>query len=386
MAFAIRKIITAEEVDQFHELPFRIYRDYPEWIPPFRFEIEKIFNPQKNPYFEHGECQRFLLFDGETVLARFALMANKRKDHLFDPPMGGMGFLEMVNDQKVADAVIDYAKVWHKRRGNGAFRGPVNFGENDNFWGLLVENYKEPPIYGMLYHPPYYRELIEQTGAVKYDDHWSYKRYFDDPLPERLVKITDRIESRPGVEFRPIDLKNIHRDAGYIRQIYNEAWRDQDIEERGQEFTELTEAMVNEMVKQLKWIMIQDSVLLAFVDGEPASFIVCIPDLNEVSAVTGGKLRWWHFIKLIRLKKRATRLRTVVYGTLPKYRKMGLEALTFVRGIQMTKAAAPTLDYLEGAWISEKNWLMQRSLEALGCFHHKTHRTYRWLIDSSPDP
>jgi hypothetical protein len=383
MAFAIRKIMTAEEVNQFHELPFRIYRDCPEWIPPFRFEIEKIFDPQKNPYFEHGECERFLLFDGETVLARFALMANERKDHLFDPPMGGMGFVEMVNDQKVANAIIDYAKIWHKRRGNGAFRGPVNFGENDNFWGLLVENYDEPPIYGMLYHPPYYRELIEQTGAVKYDDHWSYKLYLDNPLPERLVKITDRIERRPGVKLRPFDLKNIHRDAGYIRRIYNEAWRDQDIEERGQEFTELTESMVNEMAEQLKWIMIQNSVLLTFVDGEPASFIVCIPDLNEISAETGGKLRWWHFMKLVRFKKRATRLRTVVYGTLPKYRKMGLEALTFVRGIQMTKKVAPNLEYLEGAWISEKNWLMQRSLEALGCFHHKTHRTYRWPVDIS---
>ena len=381
MAYAIRKITGKREIDQFHELPFRIYRDYPNWIPPFRFEIEKTFDPQKNPFYEHGECERFLVLEGKDVVGRFALMANRLKDSLFDPPMGGMGFLEMVNDQKVANAIIDYARVWHSRRGNRAFRGPVNFGENDTFWGLLVENYREPPIYGMLYHPPYYKELIEGTGAVKYDDHWSYKLYFDKPLPERLVKITDRIEHRAGVELRPIDLKNAYRDAGYIRQIYNEAWRNQDIEERGHEFTELTEETVHKMVDDLKWVMIPESVLIAFVDGEPASFIVCVPDLNEISAETGGQMRWWHFFKVLYFKKRATRLRTIVYGTLPKYRKLGLEALTFVRGVQMTRRAAPSLEYLEGAWVSEKNWLMQRSLEALGCVHHKTHRTYRWEVE-----
>ncbi|MEX2585363.1 MAG: hypothetical protein WD315_03145, partial [Balneolaceae bacterium] len=111
-----------------------------------------------------------------------------------------------------------------------------------------------------------------------------------------------------------------------------------------------------------------------------ASFVVCVPDLNEISAETNGRLRWWHLPKLLRFKKRATRLRTVVFGTKPKFRKMGMEALTFVRGVQSTRAAAPTLEYLEGAWVSEKNWLMQRSLEALGCVHHKTHRTYRWLV------
>lgn len=380
MTFAIRKISSQDEIEQFHEIPRRIYRDYPLWIPPFRSVIEKIFDPQKNPFYSHGECERFLVFDGNEAVGRFALMINEKKDHLYDPKMGGIGFLEMVNNQGVADAIIDYAKIWHRRRENGAFRGPVNFGENDNYWGLLVENFDEPPVFGMFYHPPYYKNLIENTGAQKHDDHWSYKRYFDQPLPERLVRITDRIESRPGVELRPIDLNNIYRDAGYIRHIYNEAWRDQDIEERGHDFSELTEEMVNKMVKELKMIMIQDSVLIAFVDGQPASFIVCVPDLNEISAETDGSIRWWHYFKLLRFKKRATRLRTVVYGTLPKYRKLGLEALTFVRGVQMTKAAAPTLEYLEGAWVSEKNWLMQRSLEALGCVHHKTHRTYRWII------
>src|SRR5690625_7597800 len=62
----------------------------PHWIPPFRFEIESIFNEDTNPFFAHGECERFLIQDGDDVVARFALMNNREKDQVYDPPMGGL--------------------------------------------------------------------------------------------------------------------------------------------------------------------------------------------------------------------------------------------------------------------------------------------------------
>ncbi|MDX1672638.1 MAG: hypothetical protein R3211_09880 [Balneolaceae bacterium] len=379
MDLDIIKVETDGQVDAFHELPFRIYTDDSPWTPPFRFEIETIFDPEKNEYFQKGTCERFLVERGGEVVGRFAVMAVPQRDRLLDPPMGGIGFVEMVEDQQVADAIIDFARDWNRQRGYEGMRGPVNFGENDTYWGLLVENFQSPPVYGMFYHPPYYQKLMERTGAEKLDDLWSYKKKFDDPIPDRMIRICERIESRPAVTFRPIDLSNIYRDAGYIRRIYNQAWVDQDILEREEDFTELSEETVQQMVEKLKPVIIPESVLIAFVEGDPASFIVCIPDLNEISGETKGKLRWWHYPKLYFFKRRARRLRALAFGTIPKYRKMGLEALIFARGMQMTAAAAPNLEYLEGAWVSEKNWLMHRSLEALGCKHHKTHRVYRWI-------
>lgn len=378
MSYNVELVQSSQQIDAFHQLPFRIYKDFPQWSPPFRSEIESIFNPDKNAFFKKGECERYLVKKGGKVVGRFAVMKTPRRDKVFDPPMGGIGFIEMENDLALAQTIIDFAQKWHRDRGYNAMRGPINFGENDTYWGLLVENYDEPPIYGMFYHPPYYKELLAQTGASKLDDHWSYKREFDEPIPERMQRITDRIESRDGVRLRPLDKKNIYQDAEYIRKIYNEAWSEQDIIEREEEFTELTRDTVEGMINKLKPVLIPESVLIAFVNGEPASFIVCVPDLNEISKETGGRLRWWHYPKLLWFKRRAKHLRTLVYGTRPKFRKMGLEALTFTRGIQYTREAAPSLEYLEGAWVSENNWLMQRSLEALGCYHHKTHRTYTW--------
>jgi hypothetical protein len=378
MAYHFQRVQTPDHIDTFHSLPFRLYESFPHWAPPFRFELEQIFDLKKNEFFQYGECERYITFNGSRPVARFALMNTPERDQVLEPTMAGIGFIELENDQQLARELIDFAKNWHRKRGYHAMRGPINFGENDMYWGLLVENFDEPPIYGMFYHPPYYSDLLEATGAQKLDDHWSYKRRFDEPLPERLIKITNRIEQKPGIKLRPIDMSNIYQDAEYIRQIYNDAWSDQDIQERESTFTELTQGTVEKMVKKLKPVMIANSVLLAFVDGEPASFIVCVPDLNEISKETGGRLHWWHYPKMWWFKRRAKHLRTLVFGTRPKFRKMGLEALTFIRGIEYTRTAAPTLEYLEGAWVSEKNWLMQRSLEALGCHHHKTHRTYKW--------
>lgn len=378
MAYSFELVSTSEQIDAFHQLPFRIYENYPHWAPPFRSEIESIFDRGENVFFDKGECERFLVKEGNEVVGRFAVMNTPKRDKVLDPTMGGMGFIEMQDDPNIAEEIINFSADWHQERGYNAMRGPINFGENDIYWGLLVENYEEPPIYGMFYHPPYYKEFLEQTGAEKLDDHWSYKRSFDEPIPDRMKRITNRIEARSDVTLRSLDKKNIHRDAEYIRQIYNDAWSQQDITERESEFTELTRDTVEVMIEKLKPVLIPESVLIAFVDGEPASFVVCVPDLNEISKETGGKLRWWHYPKLLWFKRRAKHLRTLVYGTRPQYRKIGLEALTFTRGIQYTKEAAPSLQYLEGAWVSESNWLMQRSLEALGCYHHKTHRTYKW--------
>lgn len=378
MDYDFVKISNKRQIKEFHDFPFRVYRNYPNWRPPLRTMVEDVFNPKKNAFFSHGECERYLVMDKSEVVARFALMNDRNKDSLYDPPLAGMGFIEMYDDQALTGSIIDFAAGWHRKRGYHAMRGPINFGENDNFWGLLVNNYEASNVFGMHYHPPYYRENLERTGAQKLDDHFSYERDLYDPFPDKMKRITDRISSRENVLFREMDFKNIYRDADYIRHIYNRAWRDQEISEREQEFTELTQPVVRKMVKDLKPILVSGTNFLVFVNGEPASFIVTIPDLSELTVKTGGKLGLFQLPELWKFKKTVTRLRTLAYGTDPKFRRLGIDAMVLVKGIVGAREATPSLKYIEGAWVSEKNWLMQRSLEALGLVHHKTHRTYKW--------
>jgi GNAT superfamily N-acetyltransferase len=381
MSFQIIKITRQAQVSSFHQLTARLYQDNPYYRPPFRFEIENVFDPQKNERFQKGgECERFLVMEGSDVVGRFALFIDPEKDDHHDPKLGGIGFIEMEDKHGIAEAIINFGKEWHKEKGYEGFRGPINFGENDTFWGILIDGFEDHNVYGMLYHYEYYEELIKQTAPEKFDDVYMYQMDMSNSLPDRLAKITDRLKSRDNIEVRPIDKKNLERDGEMIRQIYNQAFHNQVIEEREEEFIGITRETIRQMIKKLKPVLMPGTSPIVFVDGEPASFLVSVPDLHEISAKTGGTLKWWQLYHLIGFKKRAQKFRPLAFGTVPKYRGRGLEALVFAEGLRWTKEHYPNIETLEGGFVSEKNWIMRRSLEAFGCEIAKTYRVYKWMV------
>lgn len=380
MSFQIQKINTQEHINAFHHLPERLYKENPWYRPPFRFEVEQVFDPQKNERFQKGgECERFLVKSGEQVVGRFALFIDPEKDERYDPKLGGIGFIEMENRTGIAEHMIDFAKKWHKKRGYAGFRGPINFGENDTFWGIMMDGFEDHNVYGMLYHHEYYEKRMEATSPEKFDDVYMYQLHMDEPLPGRLLKITERLKSRSNIEIRPIDKKNLERDGELIRQIYNRAFSNQVVEEREEEFIGISRETIRQMIKKLKPVLMPETSPIAFVKGEPASFLVSVPDLHEISAKTGGTLKWWQLPYLIGFKKRAEKFRPLAFGTDPRFRGRGLEALVFIQGFKWTKENYPNLKVLEGGFVSEKNWIMRRSLEALGCQIAKTYRVYKWM-------
>lgn len=377
----IVKVEHTGHIKAFHALPFRLYKNQKHWRPPFIFEVENIFNRDKNERFRKGgECERFLVLNDERVLARFALFTDPEKDERYKPKLGGMGFLEMENIPGIAEEIISFAKKWHQKKGYTGFRGPINFGENDTFWGIQKNGFDEPNVYGMFYHQPYYQELIEQTGAEKFDDVFMYQLSLEEPLSERMVRITERLKSNPAIEIRPIDKKNLERDGEIIRHLYNRAFSSQRIKEREEEFTGITRETIRNMIKKLKPVLLPETSPIVFVNGQPASFLVSVPDLHEISAQTGGNLKWRHTPKVLSFKKRAAKLRPLAFGTDPQFRGRGLEALVFIQGILWTREYYPNIKKLEGGFVSEKNWIMRRSLEALGCRIGKIYRVYKWEI------
>ena len=146
---------------QFLEVVTLIYKGDGCYIRPLDIMIEEIFDPSKNEFYQHGEAERFILVDNAGItIGRVAAFINKKKAFGFEQPTGGMGFFECVNNQEAAFLLFDTAKNWLAQRGMEAMDGPINFGENDNFWGLLVEGYT-PPAFGMQYHPVYYKAFFE---------------------------------------------------------------------------------------------------------------------------------------------------------------------------------------------------------------------------------
>ena len=145
----------------FHDTARIIYKNDDTWVCPLDREIESIFNPSKNVFFNHGEAARWLLYDqNKNLKGRVAAFIDRQTAFKQDQPTGGMGFFECINDKQAAFLLFDTAREWLKSKGMEAMDGPINFGETDKYWGLLVEGFTHPS-YEIAYNHPYYQNLYE---------------------------------------------------------------------------------------------------------------------------------------------------------------------------------------------------------------------------------
>ncbi len=143
-------------------------------MQPLDKDINAVFDPKQNKFFRHGHCSRFLLWNEQgKCIGRIAAFINEKTSKKEKQPTGGIGFFECINDQKAAHLLFDHAKNWLQERGMEAMDGPINFGERDSWWGLLVDGFISP-AYKTNYNPPYYKDFFESYGFQIYFEQWCY--------------------------------------------------------------------------------------------------------------------------------------------------------------------------------------------------------------------
>jgi hypothetical protein len=359
---------------EFLKVPHDIYQNDKNWICPLDQDVEKTFDSTKNPFFQHGECTRWILKDdtGKTI-GRIAAFINHKKASNYEQPTGGTGFFECINDQDAAFKLFDTAKEWLQERGMKAMDGPINFGENDTFWGLLVEGFT-PPSYGMNYNPPYYQPLFENYGFVTSYQQITNHLQVRNPFPERFTKIATWVANKPGYTFEHFSKKNPDKYVNDMMEIYNEGWKDFD------NFVPIKKETLQESFKQMKTIMDEKLIWFAYLNGEPASFVVIIPDANQMIKGFDGKLGLLEKLKFVyRRWKGVNRMRAIVMGTKTTYQKHGLESALFIK-LKEYVLPLDQYDELELSWVGDFNDKMLSIHEATGATFGKRHLTMRKLF------
>ncbi len=365
------EVITSSHKKQFFDLSFDIYRSDPNWVCPLQNDIEAVFDPQKNNFFNFGKCIRWILVNEHgKAIGRIAAFINFKKAYLDPLPTGGCGFFECIDDQLAANTLFDKAKDWLTQNEMKAMIGPVNFGENDMWWGLLIEGFK-PPFYGMNYNPPYYRRLFEVYGfKIKYEQ-ISNSIDIRKGLPEKVAKIADWVSKRKGNSFEYLDPKRIDKYASDFKEIYNDAWKD------FENFTGVTEETIRETIVKIKPVMDPKLIWFAYVDNEPASFTMILPDTNELIKGLNGRLDLVGKLQFVwnKLTIKHTRMRAVIMGTKERYRNLGLESAMFMKLQEYTR---PLLHYkeLELSWVGDFNAKMLSVHHTIGATFSKKHATY----------
>ena len=371
-------VVTPAQAREFILFPVRLYAGDSNYVRPLDRDVETVFNREKNKYFRHGDLIRWLLLDedGQT-LGRVAAFVNERTAHTFAQATGGLGFFECIDDQAAANALLDGCRAWLSEKGMAAMDGPVNFGDRDQWWGLLLDNFG-PPLYGQNYNPPYYRRLFETYGFEVYFNQYTYFRKMQAPLSPEYQAKAAVLFNNPLFSFEHLRLKTLAKYTEDFRQIYNKAWVKHD------GVKEMTPEQAANIMRKLRPIIDEKVCWFAYYQGEPVGFFISLPELNELFRYVDGNLNWrgkllfaWH-----RWRGAVRTLTGIAFGIVPEHQRKGLEMAFIMAASKMLQDTSKVkYEDLVMNWIGDFNPKMMRVAESISGKIWRTHATYRYLFD-----
>lgn len=335
-----------------------------------RMDMRKLLSRRKNPFFQHAEAEYFLAERrggrSAEVVGRIAAIHNRGHNEFHEDTVGFYGFFESINDQSVADSLFHAAANWLKQRDLTVMRGPVSFSTNDEC-GLLIDGFDTPPAVLTPYTPPHYVDLTERAGFTKARDLFLYHSV-DDQLPERLIRGAKLIAKRKKITLRSIDMKRFSEEVELIKKVYNSAW------ERNWGFIPMTEAEIDHLAKDLKPVIVPELVVFAEREGELIGFAVALPDLNVALKTNPSGRLFPGILKILWKARKITRLRIMLLGVVPEYRRYGADALMY--HWIWDKGYALGYRWGEAGWILEDNTAMNNGLVRMGFERYKTLRLF----------
>ena len=374
----IVEVINEDLAQKYLLFPVELYKDDPNWIRPLDDDINKVFDRKKNKFFKHGDLARWLLFDEkDKVIGRTSAFINESKAYNFEQPTGGMGFFDCINDKDAAFMLFDTCKQWLQERGMEAMDGPVNFGERNNWWGLLLDGFEEP-TYCMNYNHPYYQELFEAYGFQIYFYQYSYGLKMNAPRPEKFYEKSRKLMQDKNYHFEHVDKRRIDKFTEDFRYIYNKAFS-------GREgVKEMNPTQAKNLMKALKPVMVEHLLWFGYYKEEPIAIFFMLPELNKYFKYVNGKMNWLGKAKFVwhRWRKTCRKVFGFVFGVIPDFQGKGVEGSIVIAANAVVQ---PKLrwDDIELTWIADFNPKMMKVAENLGAKVIKTHATYRKLFDET---
>jgi hypothetical protein len=363
---------------QFVDLPYRLYANDPNWVPPLKSELYGLLTPGKNPWFEHGEAQYFLARRGTQVVGRISahidtLALKQPPEQGMGPGTGNWGLYE-AEDEAIGAALIKAAEEWLRGKGMTRSMGPISLAMWDEP-GLLIKGHDHPPTVMMGHNSPAYQPWIEAQGYVQIKDLYTYDIDISKEFPPLVQRIIQSGERNSRIVIRRVDKSKFDSEAALILGILNNAWSD------NWGFVPFTDAEIAYGGKKLKPVVYEELVRIAEVDGEPVAFMMTLPDINEKLAQFGGSLLPFNWAKLL-WWLRAPKVRTMrvpLMGVVKKLQSTRMASQLAFMLVEFTRREA-TAKYGasrgEFGWVLEDNGPMRSVGEAIDGHVNKVYRIY----------
>lgn len=374
MALQMIAVVTPAQQKEFLDFPKRLHAADPHYITPLDKDVRLVFDKEKNKYFRHGVCERWLCIDdsGQT-LGRIAAFINKK--YTQTQPTGGIGFFDCIDDKAVSRTMFDHCREWLAQQGMEAMDGPINFGERDKWWGLLVDGFSEP-LYGMNYNRPYYQALFEDYGFEVFFYQLCFGRKIQGNLSPSFAASHEKISKVPGIRLETITKNKLARQAEDFTEVYNKAWAS-----HGQG-KQLDIKVAKKMFGAMKPVLNEHISFIVYEYEKPIAMWVNIPDLNQWFKHLNGRFSLLHKLKFLWVKatKKNTKMVGLVFGIVPEWQRKGVDGFMIYGGAEHMKKHTQFVDY-EMQWIGDFNPKMVSIAKTLETEITRKLATYRYLFD-----
>lgn len=367
----VRPVDGRRELREFILLPFRLYQEADNWVPPLISERKRHLDRRRNPFFQHADAEYFLARRGNKVVGRISAQIDYRFNEFQGNDWGMFGFFECEDEPEVAAALLDAAREWLRERGRDHMIGPLNFTTNHEC-GLLVEGHELRPQILEDWHHPYLAPLLEGEGLVKEMDllKWSLHVSGRSEVMPVLFELADKLEPEHGIRIRGMRRRDLQAEISRFMEIYNAAW------ERNWGFVPLTDAEIHHYAKELKPVLDENWAMVAekIDTGETVGVALTLPDFNQVLKNLNGRLLPFGWIRALREKSQVDSVRVFALGVKPEYQHTGVAAALYKRHYDMAEATPQHGG--ETGWILEVNKPMNKAMEAMGGEVVKRYRIY----------
>ena len=357
------KEVEGKRVKEFYDFTRSLYKNDPEFISHIDSDIEALFNSKTNSALSEGNAKRWLLYnDKDEVIGKIAAFHSSRLK------LAGIGFFDCIDNLSAASLLFETAENWLKSEGHTHIEAPINFGERDKYWGLLVDGFKNPS-YQENYNYPYYQRLFELNGYTK-----QIEQTTSETKPEYIGK--EQFKSIPKdisdkYRFEHIKLNKLDRYLTDFVEVYNKAWSSHDF------FVPVTHKKIKRLFKSMRPIIREDLIWFAYSGNTPVSFYVSIIDVNQIFKKLNGKMDWWAKLKFLYYKRRikVDRIRGIAFGIVPEHQGKGIYTGMVTKMYQVFEKD-PYLRSTELSWIGDFNPKMHALFAKVGAVKTKTHFTY----------
>ncbi|AIQ98960.1 GNAT family N-acetyltransferase [Pluralibacter gergoviae] len=371
----IEKVQDKQELKEFITFPSTLFRDDPNWIDPLFIEREEHLS-KKNPGTDHITWQAWVAKREGKVVGRITAQIDTLHRELHGDDTGHFGMIDAIDDPEVFSALFAAAEEWLRSQGARKITGPFSLNINQES-GLLIDGFDTPPSTMMPHSKPYYAARVEEQGYSKGIDLLAYwMQRTDLHFNPSLSKLMDRVRSQ--VTIRRLNRKQFAQEMQVMREIFNSGWQ------HNWGFVPFTEHEFATMGDQLKFLVPDDMIYIAEIEGKPCAFIVGMPNINEAVADLHGRLLPLGWAKLLwRLKVSGVRTaRVPLMGVREEYQfsRIGpVIALLLIEALR-DPFKKRNIDALEMSWILESNTGMNNILKKIGALPYKQYRLYEKQI------